>query len=91
MSVEDQFCPICRFDATKRSYHANDTVTYQCRRCGKFGLTGSAEAMCRNRSPEERSLANASAWIWEHQGVMLYSDDLGGLFQRSVPTTRSAP
>jgi hypothetical protein len=84
MSVE-QFCPVCRFDATERTYHANDTVTYTCHRCGNFGLTGTAEAIAKTRSPEGRSVANASGWIREHQGVLLDDKELDYLWRQRTP------
>jgi hypothetical protein len=85
MSVEYQFCPLCGSDGTDRKYHENDTITYKCRRCGKFGLTGSAEAIVRAKQREDQTIANVSGWIWEHQGVSLDEHDLDGLWALRTP------
>jgi hypothetical protein len=86
MSAEDQSCPVCRFDGCDRAYHRNDTVTIICRRCGKFGLTGSAEVMVRARHLQGRALANLSGWIRENQRTMIRDGDLDGLSALNTPT-----
>jgi hypothetical protein len=82
MSVQN--CPICGLGGT--AYASGDATVYTCRRCGKFSLTGSAEAILANRKLDGRTVANASGWIREHQGIKLDSYELESLLQQRTPT-----
>jgi hypothetical protein len=82
MSVQN--CPVCRLGGTE--YQGGDAVTYTCRRCGTFRLTGTAEAILANRELDTRTIANASGWIREHQGIELTSYELEELLQQRTPT-----
>lgn len=86
MSIDHQLCPICGFDGTDRTYHADDTVNFICRRCGNFGLTGTAEAVARATEPEGRTVANLSGWIREHRGIKLGDREYKDLLTLPSPT-----
>jgi hypothetical protein len=86
LSVMEQFCPVCGTDGTQRTYHEDDTVSFVCRRCGKFGLGGTEEAIVRGKELSRRTLANSSAWIREHQDVSLSVHDLDALWLLRTPT-----
>lgn len=85
MSVDDQLCPICGFDRAQRT-NEGDASSLNCRRCGKFRLTGTAEAVANANRAEGRTLANLSGWIREHQGVKLDSRELESLWKLRTPT-----
>jgi hypothetical protein len=82
MSVQN--CPICGLQGAE--YASGDATVYTCRRCGKFSLTGTGEAVIANRKLDSRTVANASGWIREHQGIQLTSYELEDLLQQRTPT-----
>jgi hypothetical protein len=78
-------CPICKCDGADRKI-LSDAYEYTCRRCGKFGLTGTADAVANASEATSRAIANASGWIWEHQGIVLGSTEFEALWQQKSPT-----
>jgi hypothetical protein len=85
MSDDTSPCPVCGTAGVVAKASA-DAISYDCRRCGKFELTGTARAMITAMKPEGRIAANASGWIRENQGASLSSRDLGRLLSLPTPT-----
>lgn len=57
-------CPICHLNdpLVVGTQDHGDKVTYQCKRCGEFSISGTAEAVMKRNSMKSRQL---SAWIRE--------------------------
>jgi len=85
MSEDTAACPICATKDISTQHYSNGT-SFTCRRCGQFKLTGSAHGMVQAASPSGRIAANASAWIREHEGVLLDSRDLKSLWSLRTPS-----
>src|SRR5688572_30063729 len=85
MNLEDQFCPICGFDGVGRTYEG-DASSITCRRCGKFRITGTAEATARANPATGRALANLSGWVRENHGAKLVSGELESLRNLRSPS-----
>jgi hypothetical protein len=84
MSEDGSTCPICgSYGAVAMAF--SDSISYKCRRCGEYELTGTARSMVVSANPRGRVAANASGWIRENQGVAISSRDLKRLFDLPAP------
>ena len=63
-----------------------DSALYTCGRCGEFTLTRTAAMMVDSYKPTGRVAANASAWIREHQGITIASNDVNQLWTLRAPS-----
>jgi len=72
-------CPICREKSETGRSGSADIRQFNCPRCGRFDVTGSAVPSLRSATFEGRVLANASGWIRARQGVSLSSSDISML------------
>src|SRR5690348_1188764 len=86
MDVQSQLCPICGSDGTERTPRRNDAISFKCRRCGSFQLTGTAEVVARGMECIDQTVANMSGWLWEHQGVVLDDRELRSLLDLRSPS-----
>ncbi len=77
-------CPICGTNAQDHKASDTDGKKLDCRRCGKFSISGTAIAMWQYDSG--RKSANASGWIREHQGISLTSENINILKSIKTPT-----
>jgi hypothetical protein len=78
-----QKCPICRSPCSAQ--FSGDSREVDCSRCGKFGTTGTAEAILKGSTWAETQLANMSGFVREHQGILIQSDDLAFLESLQTP------
>ncbi|MFH0341589.1 MAG: hypothetical protein ACHBNF_05530 [Chromatiales bacterium] len=79
-------CPICgTAEIERRDVGTGAAIEYRCRRCGRYELTRTAEAVLAAADPGARKEANASAWLREHEGVRLRDEDLKELWAIRAP------
>jgi len=83
-SEEGLPCPVCKSPARRRVREAADQ--YLCPRCGRFDITGTAEAMLNASPLVGQQLANASGWIREQGRILIHSNDLPMLQTLATPS-----
>lgn len=54
------FCPICKTSANLEQPTGGDYRRVECRKCGKFQITGSALAILESRLNDDKSIARLS-------------------------------
>ncbi len=79
-------CPICRTEATTEDVPGRDAIRFNCPRCGRFSMSGSAHAVMSHRQLEPRQIANASGWVREHQGIELSTSDIDFMASLRTPS-----
>jgi nucleoside 2-deoxyribosyltransferase len=79
-------CPICHTNPVHRESSGKDLYDYECPRCGDFSITGSADAVAKRALLEQRTRANASAWVRANQLCRITDADLNSLWTVRVPT-----
>lgn len=62
-----------------------DSNEVDCRRCGKYKLSGTALSMLRNSSMSDRQRANLSGWLFENQTYAINSGNLDKLYSIRTP------
>lgn len=88
--IETQ-CPVC-LDSTSASVnHANDIYNIDCNRCGHFRISYENYKNFSNQNTGlgqhgSRERTNASAWIYENQGIELNQDDEQRLIELQTPS-----
>lgn len=78
-------CAVCRDPNASLREQRGDLCFFDCRRCGRYSITGSAHAAWDRRQPSLRQLANASGWVREQRGVEIRERDLDWLADIRTP------
>lgn len=78
-------CAVCRDPIATVLNQRGDLVSLECRRCGRYSITGSAHTAWERRQLSPQQLANASGWVREQRGAEIRARDLDWLADMRTP------
>lgn len=79
-------CPVCRLPIARIFDQRGDHLFFECQRCGRFSITGTAHAVLERRQRSPRHLASASGWVREQRGVEIGERDVDSLADIRAPS-----
>lgn len=80
-------CPVCGSSSKKLANpEGRDLHEFDCKRCGRFSITGSAEAVLENKKPTDRQKMNLSSWLRQNSGSSINTTNLDSLLSLAAPT-----